>query len=171
MPTLVEQMLPASFLVSHAIYMQTCAHLEHAIWQIILRLERYDAADKKSIVAAFKLKQNTRPMLDALSASIRLAPPFAVPTLRMLHTRARDGLVNRNIAAHGAFFLNNGNVQVEHYWQDYKSREWLHVAEPVSNRVIHDAIAEADYLLREAVMIRDRLPIPGKSLSDFNREP
>lgn len=169
MTTLVERMLPGSFLISHAIYMQTCAHLELAVWQIILRLENENVTAEKNFERALKLKQRTRPMLDALAEVISKAPIAAIPQLRELHSRTKAGLENRNLAAHGAFFIDEEKLHVEHYWQDYPSREWRHITEPISVRSIQSAIDEADYLLREAVYIRDKVLGRAPAKTENNR--
>lgn len=149
-------MLPAQFLIKHAIYMQSCAHLELAVWQIITTLKAGVNVNEVKLKDALKVKQKTGVMLKEFSKAIPFAPFYVIPALKDLSFRINTGVVNRNIAAHGAFHWDDsaGKASVAHYWQDYETKEWMHVSEPVSMRVVQDAIDEADFLLKEAVRIR-----------------
>jgi len=60
------------------------------------------------------------------------------------------------LAKHGAFFLDNKELSVAHYYPqgNGQKRQWFEANEKVPRRVISLAIEEIDTLLREAVDIR-----------------
>ncbi|WP_415391589.1 hypothetical protein [Paracoccus sp. SJTW-4] len=156
MVTLVEKMLPAQFLIKHAIYMQSCAHLELAIWGIVTHLRPDLRFQEGTLEKSLETRARTGDLLKELKASIPLAPYYLIPALHNLSARVRSGVQNRNLAAHGAFFHADihGKISVEHYWRDHASRAWMHVAEPLSMRDVQAAIDDVDALLNEAIRIR-----------------
>lgn len=159
MVTLIEKMLPAQVLIKHAIYMQSCAHIELAVWQIVTNLRPDLRFQVGTFEKALKVKASTKLLLDELKAAIPLAPYYLIPALKDLSIRVRTGTQNRNLAAHGAFFSADiqQKIYVEHYWQDYPSKIWMHVDEPISMRDIQLAIDDVDAVLNEAVRLRNIL--------------
>lgn len=155
--SVVEAMLPARFLAGYAVYVQSCAHLELVMWHIALHLTEQKQTDLESLGKSLTLRLKTRSILDTVRDNAHRAPIRLLPRLKGLESRLRDGLINRNLAVHGAWFLEGGELRVEHYWQDWTSKDWFHANEPISERTVLEAIKEVDELLVEAIDLKSQL--------------
>ena len=157
--TIVEGMLPESFLIRHAIYMQTCAHIELAAWEIVQLAEGFDPSNKNQVERFLKLKQRNYDLADALEKSASLFPNETGINVGNLAQEIKQGLVNRNLAAHGSWYFDQETetLRVEHYWKDHSSKTWMHIAEPITFSLVEVAVEEADAILRKLIKIRKEL--------------
>ncbi|UMA67310.1 hypothetical protein LVO79_21185 (plasmid) [Roseivivax marinus] len=171
MKTLVESMLPASILLKQGIYIQTCAHIEIAIWNIIEIAKGYDMNDDDQRIAHLKRKMSVYTMAKELHDAAREPHPSIAIRMHALANRVESGLRNRNMAAHGAWFLdkNSGYLKVEHYFPNGPQRhgDWRRDIGRYSPRQVDMEIEAADLLLREACEIRDLLEKATNRTSGF----
>jgi hypothetical protein len=142
--TVVEGMLPARFLMQHAIYMQTCAHIELGCWHIVQVAHgkrRFTVSEWEKVLG---LKKDNWKIIDGLKQAARWAPAPIGLRLYALIPRIRDGIEPRNAAAHGAWFYGDGALRVEHYFTRGrgKAAQWFHIDEPVQQRTIDAAIED-----------------------------
>lgn len=161
MQTLVERMLPAGFLLKQGVYLQTCAHIELALWHIIQLADGYDIGAAPDIEAYLKIKKITPKLVAAAKNATGLIPAPLGVRLAALAARADAGLLNRNLAAHGAWHTepNSDKLYVEHYLTlpVASGSPWHYVSRPFSAREIDLAIEDCDLILKEAVAIRTAL--------------
>ena len=155
-------MIPARALTDLAVYLQTCAHIENAAWAIVrLSKREVDSLDHGRFIESVKLKAVTRRLVEEFQYAASRCPPAIAVQIVLLHSRIEAGLINRNLAAHGAFFVDDfaKGVLVEHYFSTGSGAQktWHHVPQRISRREIEEAIDEADMLLREAVNVRRQL--------------
>jgi hypothetical protein len=159
--SLVEQMLPARFLTELGIYLQSAAHLELAIWQIVMYSDGEYEPEPSKLIQYLETKKVTKVLVAELSKAAPKLPPGLAVRVALLSAKISDGLQNRNLAAHGAFFVEPSNslLHVAHYFAEGKkpNRQWYEANEKISRRTIALAIDEIDILLREAVAIRDAI--------------
>ena len=66
------------------------------------------------------------------------------------------GLPDRNLVAHGAFFVEGADFGVAHYFRQGKkpNHRWYETTQRITDRMAREAIAQIDRLLREAVDLR-----------------
>ena len=159
MKTLAEEMLPANFLLQQGIYIQTCSHIELAIWHIMMIAENFDYRDQASFNRFLHLKLNTWPLIKSFKVAARRCPPHVAIRIHLLAREIQEGLLSRNAVAHGAWHLDRATDQlrVEHYFKfgNNKPPDYRHLVEPISEREVRSSVEAADRLLREAVQIRE----------------
>ena len=164
--TLVEKMLPARLLVNIGIYLQSAAHLELAVWQIVMLADGVDQTSIAQFTDSLEVKKVTPKLVEQLQRCSTKCHASVGVRICALATKMADGIQNRNLVAHGAFFIDNdtNSVQVAHYFpRGVKSnRQWFEVKEVISDRMVNAAIEEIDLLLREAVSIRSDLERRGQ---------
>lgn len=158
MNTLVERMLPTEFLFKQGVYLQTCAHIELALWHIVQLADGHDIGKAPDIEAYLKIKKHTPKLVaEGRKAAGRIPAALGV-RLAALAARIDAGLVNRNLAAHGAWHTepNSDKLHVEHYLTlpTASGSQWHYVSRPFSAHEIDLAIEDCDLILREAVAIR-----------------
>jgi hypothetical protein len=155
--TLVEEMLPARFLVDLGIYIQSAAQIELAVWQIIMSIDDDFTSDQQNFHDYLELRKSTPKLVARLKKSAANCRPSLSIRVSNLASRIEGGLVNRNLAAHGAFFSDkqSGKIGVGHYYSEGQkpSKRWYEVSEPISQRQIREAIDDIDSILREAVSL------------------
>lgn len=154
-------MLPARLLVNVGIYLQSAAHLELAVWQIVMLADDIDETSREDFLHSLETKKHTqRPVSELKKSSAKCKASLGIRIGRLAQ-QIEQGLENRNLAAHGAFFLDeqSQSFRVAHYLPRGKkpNREWCEYRETIPDRVIRAAIEEIDLLLREAVDIRGEL--------------
>ena len=171
MKTIVENMLPAEFLLKQGIYIQTCGHIELAAWQIIQMVEGVDPTSQKDVQRFLQMKLKTWDILEALKKAGNGCRPHIGIRIWMLRADIKEGILNRNMAAHGAWYMENGGkLGVEHYFRDYGDKQYKFISGKFLMRSINYAVAEADRILRNAIEIRDLLTKDNKTFLTF-REP
>jgi hypothetical protein len=162
---LVERMLPARFLTELGIYLQSAAHLELAVWQIVMYSDGQFEPEPNILIEYLETKKHTPVLVDQLKKSVAKLPPSIGIRVSMLASKISQGLQNRNLAAHGAFFVDSSssNLHVSHYYAEGKkpNRKWYEANERIPRRTIVQAIEEIDGLLREAVSIRNAIEKQG----------
>jgi hypothetical protein len=158
---LVEEMLSSRFLLELGIYLQTCAHIELAVWQIILEARGVSTTAATVPVAHVVTKLNTERLRKELRTAATLVHAPLGLRIHALSNEIDDGVLNRNAAAHGAFHTDHiaGSLHVAHFFAVGKgrARQFFSIEEPVLQEVIDEAMDTADRLLREAVDIRTKL--------------
>ncbi|MBJ6370039.1 hypothetical protein [Sedimentitalea arenosa] len=159
--TLIEKMLPARVLVNAGIYLQSAAHLELTIWQIVMLADGVDQTSSEQFLKTLEIKKITPKLVRQLrQCSTNCHAPLG---LRMcaLAEKITNGIENRNLVAHGAFYFDDEtqSIRVAHYFPrgNKENRQWFEFNEAISERTIKVAIEEIDMLLREAVDIRSEL--------------
>jgi hypothetical protein len=154
--TFVERILPARVLLEIGIYLQTAAHLELEIWRIIIAAEGKTEGRILPVSEYLEVKNVTRKLVDRLSRSAALCSPSVAVRIAVLAGRISDGLENRNLAAHGAFFSDFGRISVKHFIPRGKKtqRSWFEDNRNFSQRDFRTAIEDIDGLLREALDIK-----------------
>lgn len=161
MHTLVERMLPADVLLRQGIYLQTCAHIELTLWQIVQIADGHDLENVPDIQAYLQVKKHTPKLVAAAKNATKLIPARLGLRLAALVARTEAGLINRNLAAHGAWFVqeNSDKLHVTHYFTAPTSsgNQWHYVDRPFSRRQIDLAIEDCNLILLEAVAIRGEL--------------
>jgi hypothetical protein len=159
--TVVEGILPEGFLARHAVYMQTCAHIELVSWYVVQVAEGFDPTVPEQVIKFLRLKQRNYDLADALEKSSEFCSSDLAARICSVATRIKDGLDNRNLAAHGAFFMDqqSGGLMVEHYWKDFSTKNWLHIEEPITVEDVEFAISNADDILRELITIRAEIVV------------
>jgi len=157
--TLVEEMLPARVIAEIGIYLQSAAHLELAVWQIVMYADGEFEPVQQKFIDYLEVKKVTPKLVSQLKKSVPKLPPHLGIRISILATNIENGLVNLNLAKHGAFFLDKSELGVAHYYPQGRGsdRKWFKPNEKVSRRVISTAIEEIDGLLREAVSIREAI--------------
>ncbi len=153
-------MLPAEFLLKQGIYIQSCAHVELALWEIVQIADGQDPDDDFDRRHYLKIKKVTVKLIDAVRSAIGKIPPPLAIRLSAVVERVDVGRENRNTAAHGAWYLTpKGKLEVEHYFQrpSQSGPVWQFVDQTFSMRQIDLAVEDVDHLLRETVYIRDTL--------------
>jgi hypothetical protein len=162
MTTIVQGMIPERYLLAHAVYMQTCAHIELAVWHIVQIVEGFDRSDPAETERFLKMKRDTWTLINAFGATSEKCMPEISGRISELADRIRLGVENRNFAAHAAIYWDDetSSLASEHYFQrtvDGK-KVWLHtLSEPITNDSIIFAVSDADSILREAISIRAEL--------------
>ena len=160
---LVEKMLPARLLISIGIYLQSAAHLELAIWQIVMLADGVDENSIPHLKKSLEIKKITPKLVQQLRRCSTKCHVSVGLRICALAEKISIGIENRNLVAHGAFFLDEETdyVKVAHYFPRGKKldRQWFEYNETISDRVIKTAIEEIDLLLREAVSIRSELKL------------
>ncbi len=73
--TLVESMLPARVLTEIGIYLQSAAHLELAIWQIVMYSDGEFSPTKEKFLDYLEVKKITPKLIAELKSSTRKLPP------------------------------------------------------------------------------------------------
>ena len=162
MPTIVQGMIPERYLLAHVIYMQTCAHIELAVWHIVQIVEGFDRNDQAEIERFLKMKRDTWILIRALEAAATTCLPEVSERISELAGRIKLGVENRNFAAHAAIYWDDEGsaVLAEHYFQRTVDgrKVWLHTLnETISDESIARAVNDADSILREAIEIRTAL--------------
>lgn len=154
-------MLPARLLTSIGIYLQSAAHLELAIWQIVMLAEGIDETSNDQLIQTLEFKKITQKLISRLRKCSRKCHAPVGLRIHLLANKIADGVENRNLAAHGAFFIDDktDGIRVAHYFPRGKGndRRWFEYQEAISERAIRVALEEIDQLLREAVEIRSVL--------------
>ncbi|MBI1416373.1 MAG: hypothetical protein GC146_04045 [Limimaricola sp.] len=154
-------MLPAQLLVRIGIYVQTAAHLELAVWQILMQARNVDEHDGVALRKHLEIKKTTPKLIAELKDAAKDCPPNISLRISMLAEKIEQGLENRNLVAHGAFFVENSNenIHVAHFFPrgKGKERQWFQIDSSITERAAKNAIEEIDTLLREAISIRDML--------------
>lgn len=147
----VEQLVPSEFLLKQGLYLQTCVHIELLVWRMVQMVDGIDPSSRAEIEKYVRLKLRTRDILGRLrKASMKCYAPLGL-RMMLLATRIEVGLLNRNMAAHGAWRLHSsGQLEVEHYFVN-KDRELRYVSERISSRGVDAAVEDADHILREAL--------------------
>lgn len=160
----VEELVPSHNLLKQGIYLQTCGHIELVAWRLIQMVDGVDTASLTDVHSFVKLKLDTRSLVRRLrSAGTKCHAPVGLRLL-LLARRIEEGLLNRNMAAHGAWRVHSsGYMEVEHYFRDHsdKSRPLKYISKRFNNRAIDFALEDADLILREAVELHDRLNSAG----------
>ncbi len=154
-------MLPARFLADFAVYMQTCAHIELAVWHIIQLARNEDTETEQHLASHLRLKMSAYDLRKELRKASRLCPAHIGIRICDLANKIDEGFENRNMAAHGAWHVDqtSGKYRVEHYWKrgPKQSAQFFHMAEPITQRQVDVAVEEADTLLRSCVDVRSVL--------------
>lgn len=156
MRTIVEQMLPAQFLLDLGAYMQTAAHIELAAWQVAMHAEGIDPNSEEAFRDFIKTKLSTDKLLDRFQRSAEHCPAWIASRIREIGSRVKDGLETRNLAAHGAFFVENGELRAAHYFPrgKGKDRQLLELNEAVERHVVEETLQVANQLLHEVIALR-----------------
>lgn len=159
MRTIVEGMLPSQFLLDLGTYLQTAAHSELAVWQTIMHAEGTAPNSVQDFQAAVGLKLRTSELIERFKACAGFCPPFIAARVRSVASIYADRLEVRNLAAHGAFFVEDqseGTLCVCHYFMRGrgKDREVMQVNQTVSQQDANDAIRLANELLHELIALR-----------------
>lgn len=153
----VEQLVPSEFLLKQGVYLQTCAHIELIAWRLVQMVDGIDPSSRLQIESYVRLKLRTRDIVKRLrTAGTKCYAPLGLRIL-LLASRIETGLMNRNMAAHGAWrFHNSGQLEVEHYFTN-KDKELRYVSERFNSRDVEGALEDADVILREAVELHEAL--------------
>jgi hypothetical protein len=159
--TLVEKLLPSDFLLQQGIYLQTCAHIELSLWQIVQLADGYDLGTAPEIEHYLKIKRQTRSIVKAARQAVcKLPAPLGV-RLAVLARQIGEGIDGRNLVVHGAWFSSpkSDRFNVEHYYSKKTNglEEWFFVDQTISRRQIALAVEDANRVLLEAVAIRENL--------------
>lgn len=161
MQTLVEKNLPSGFLLQQGIYLQTCAHIELCLWQILQLADGHDLGRAPDIVHYLNIKRRTRNIVKVAREAVGKIPAPLGLRLAALAQRLGTGLDNRNLATHGAWFSkpSSDRLHVEHYYTSRPNgfEEWFYDARKFSMRQITMAVEDVNLLLLETLEIRDSL--------------
>ena len=160
MKRLVEGMLPAEVLLKQGIYLQSCAHIELALWHIVQLSDGHDLGLAPDMPRYYKLKKSTVPLIDGVRAAVSKMPAALGIELAVLIREVDEGRENRNMAAHGAWYMvPGGKLEVEHYIQkpSPSGPVWHFIDQKFQMKMIDLAVEDVDRLLRKAIFIRDTL--------------
>jgi len=160
--TVVEGMLPARYLTQLGVYLQTCAHIENVCWGIYRMADpsakELERSKPRSLI---NVKLSTNELIKKFRGCAKHCSLCTSVRILLAHQRLRDGVENRNAAAHGAWYYDaeDNCLRVEHYFVKFgdPKNKWWHIVEPVSNETIALALDEADLLLAELISIRELL--------------
>jgi len=152
----VERLVPSSILLKQGIYLQTCAHIELIAWRLVQMVDGIDPTSPDEVQKYVKLKLRTRDIVKRLrAAATNCHAPLGLRMI-LLANRIESGLVNRNMAAHGAWRLHvSGQLEVEHYLIS-KDGELRYISERFGTRAVDAAVEDADLILREAIDLHER---------------
>ncbi len=164
MRTIVEGMLPSQVLLDLGTYLQTAAHGELTVWQIIMHAEGTDPNSVQDFQAAVGLKLRTSELVARFKACAGFCPPFIAARVRSVASTYADRLEVRNLAAHGAFFVEDqseGKLGVCHYFTRGrgKDREVMQVDQTVSQHDVNEAIRLANELLDDLIALRQLVKV------------
>ena len=186
MRTIVERMLPQQFLLDLGTYMQTAAHLELAVWQTTMHASGIDLYSAEEYRGYVGIKLKTQELLDRFRNSADGCPQVIADRIRSVADEVALGLDTRNLAAHGAFFVEDetqGTLGAAHYFARGrgKARELFEVKQTVSRQVVEETIQVANQLLHDVIDLRaavidwrypDGMPeltdLPAADVSDDN---
>lgn len=162
MRTIVERMLPAEFLLDLGTYLQTAAHIELTIWQTMRYADGADLTSAEIHREYVELKLTTRQLLKRFRKSAENCPPWLGDRIREIAREIADGLEVRNMAAHGAFFLdqhNPGALATAHFMArgQGNNREVFEVSQTVTRDDVTNAIAVADKLLTDVIALHQNV--------------
>ena len=161
MHTLVERMIPSEVLLQQGIYLQTCAHIELSLWQIVRIADGHKLGAVPEFEAYLKVKKVTPKLIAAAKKATGLVPAPLGLRLAALVARVHAGVANRNLAAHGAWFAQpkSDRLHVEHYFMapTPSGDRWHYINRTFSRRQIDLAIEDCNLILEEAVDIRRAL--------------
>jgi hypothetical protein len=136
--------------------MQTAAHIELAAWQIAMHAEGIDPFSEEAFRDFINTKLSTGALLKRFHGSAEHCPAWIASRIREIGDRVQDGLEIRNLAAHGAFFVENGELRAAHYLRRGKGgdRQILELSESVERRVVEETLQVANQLLHELIALR-----------------
>ncbi|MBW6507501.1 MAG: hypothetical protein K0B00_12210 [Rhodobacteraceae bacterium] len=99
------------------VYLQTAAHIEFEGWQTVMYAEGIDVRSRTEFLEYVELKLHTRDLLARYRACAARCPGSISARILTAATRVEDGLETRNLAAHGAFFWDDGQAKLKavHY--------------------------------------------------------
>ena len=162
MRTIVERMLPPEFLLDLGTYLQTAAHIELTIWQTMSAADGADLTSAEVHREYVELKLTTRQLLERFRKSSESCPPWLGDRIRDIAGEIADGLDVRNMAAHGAFYLNQdipGALATAHFMARGrgKDREVIEVSQTVTRDDVTNAIAVADKLLADVIALHQNV--------------
>jgi hypothetical protein len=159
MRTVVEGMLPQQFLLDLGVYMQTAAHIELAVWQTTMHAEGIDPYSAEEYRDYVELKLSTSELLKRFRKCATGCPQIVADRISSVADEVAKGLETRNLAAHGAFFIEDdaqGILGAAHYFGrgTRKTRELFEVKQTVNRQVVEDALKVADQLLHDVIVLR-----------------
>lgn len=159
MRTIVEGMLPAQFLLDLGTYMQTAAHTELAIWQITMYAEGANLHSADDYREYANLKLGTRELLRRFQSCADRCPPFIARRIRLIAEAIIRFNEVRNLAAHGAFFIEDhteGVLGVAHYFArgTGASRELYEARQVVRQHDVDTELHKANELLHDVIALR-----------------
>jgi hypothetical protein len=152
-------MLPQQFLLDLGTYMQTAAHIELAVWQTTMHAQGIDPHSPEEYRGYVQLKLRTSELLRRFRESASKCPEPLANRILAVADEVERGLETRNLAAHGAFFVDDpetGTLGAAHYFArgQGKDRGLFEVKQTVTRREVEDAIRVGDQLLHSVISLR-----------------
>ena len=158
MRTIVERMLPREFLADLGTYLQTAAHIELTVWQTMMHADGADLTSAEAHREYVEIKLTTWQLLKRFRKSAENCPPELGDRILTIADEIATGLEARNMAAHGAFFLdqhNPGALATAHFMArgQGKNREVFEASQTVTREDVTNAITVADKLLMDVIAL------------------
>jgi hypothetical protein len=162
MRTIVERMLPQEFLVDLGTYLQTAAHIELTVWQTMMYADGADLTSAEVHREYVEIKLTTWQLLKRFRKSAENCPPELGDRILTIAGEIAIGLEARNMAAHGAFFLdqhNPGALATAHFMArgQRKNREVFEASQTVTREDVTNVIRVADKLLTDVIALHQEV--------------
>ncbi|WP_275392500.1 hypothetical protein [Aliiroseovarius sp. Z3] len=153
---IVESELPSQFIYDLGLYLQTCAHIETSVCSLICSTEGLIDGDKEHVLRFHQLRKlGVSDLIKQLRKSSKTLDPENSDLLSTLANWLGTYQTNRHIAAHGAFYVEQGsNVLRVIYSHKRKSHgEFIYESEEtvVDRDLALQLIEDADRILRSVV--------------------
>jgi hypothetical protein len=151
-PLIVEKLLPNRFFELLGRYTATCAHIERAVWLIVIRSENRYPDNPEDVHWMLNIRRRSEDLLTALDDCISKLNGTKAERLQKVSIRIRDGLLNRHMAIHGAWsYIGNKSYDVEYFKNLGTKRDpdWRRWAEPIRESQLEFAVEDANSILSE----------------------
>ncbi|MEZ5797258.1 MAG: hypothetical protein R3D63_07160 [Paracoccaceae bacterium] len=143
-------------------YMQTAAHTELAVWQTTMLAEGIDPHSPVDYRGYVNIKLRTAELLRRFRGSAASCPAWLADRIQEVADEVERGLETRNLAAHGAFFLDDpgkGTLGAAHYFArgQGRDRELFEIKQAVTRQQVEDAIRAGNQLLHSVIALRQAI--------------
>ena len=150
----IESVIPDDILLRQGKYIQTCAHLEKVLWQILFDAEGYDVRNDEDVHAALSQRKVTQELTKGLRLAIAVGKVKFPEQVTAILDEIDQDIDNRHMAVHGAWFMRPEGTLTCEYFKNFgtkKKPDWKVYSNPISLEQIDHALLAADRLLGEAI--------------------
>lgn len=155
---LIEEQLPKQFIYDLGVYLQTCAHIELAVCELIVTIEFFP--ENNSVITK-RLHELRKLAIKDLVSELRNSSGQVQDDWSNYLVELSDWVgrykENRHIAAHGAFYreIDTENIRVfyTHKRKDHGVPVYYPEETVITRKLVLDFIEDADRILRTLVSL------------------